>query len=648
MRRGSTRRSAIATTQSPAQAQSHLRNIMADSTTPVTQSPAALSGAADGPAGQYVVIARRYRPQSFDELIGQEHVRQAMAGAIESQRVGHAYLFTGARGVGKTSSARILAKCLNCVHGPTANPCNDCEICRDISAGVDVDVLEIDGASNRGVDEIRQLRQNVAVRPSRARFKIYIIDEVHMLTREAFNALLKTLEEPPEHVKFIFCTTEPEKVPITIHSRCQRFDFAGIAPSAIVARLADICQHEGVDAEPAALEIIARRAAGSMRDSQSLLEQVLACCGKQLTADSLHKLLGTASGRRFAHIVEHLVARSTAAALAELDAAVAEGVDVGQLLEQLLGYFRDVMAAGVGCKADAFLHATSADEAQVRAAADRLGIESTLAVLQILDQTLARLRLSTHARTLAEIALVRICKLEDLQDLSTLIAAVRGGLEESPANSPASGGSLGQKKNLAEPQRAAMPSSPAPTATTHTPAARGEAPPMPEDEAPGDATSGVHADAPQASAGSTSIGSKTVTPLTPENAAALWQQTLASLSDMVADQAALYDRVTLAAENRLAVYFPNKYNSCKEFCQRSDQTAKLERKLAELTGRITRLEFHVDEPSAGATASRPTAQRARPSDRAQHPLVRRAMELFAATPFRIEEPADKPTAENSS
>ncbi len=221
-------------------------------------------------------MARRYRPQRFEELIGQEHVVRALQGAIAAKRVGHAYLFTGARGVGKTSAARILAKALNCVHGPTPTPCNECDICQSISAGSDVDVLEIDGASNRGIDEIRQLRQNVNVRPSRARFKIYIIDEVHMLTREAFNALLKTLEEPPEHVKFIFCTTEPAKIPVTILSRCQRFDFAGIHLPSIVERLAQIVEAEGVTAEPEALAILARRAGGSMRDSQSLLEQLLA------------------------------------------------------------------------------------------------------------------------------------------------------------------------------------------------------------------------------------------------------------------------------------------------------------------------------------------------------------------------------------
>src|SRR5438270_7295020 len=224
----------------------------------------------------YTVLARRYRPQQFADLVGQEPVAQALTNALKSNRVAHAYLFTGARGVGKTSTARILAKALNCVRGPTATPCDACEICQSIAAGEDVDVLEIDGASNRGIDEVREIRQNVQYRPSRSRYKIYIIDEVHMLTPQAFNALLKTLEEPPPHVKFIFATTEVQKIPITILSRCQRFDFAGIGTAPIKERLRAIVENEGMRADDEALDMIARRAGGSMRDAQSLLDQLLA------------------------------------------------------------------------------------------------------------------------------------------------------------------------------------------------------------------------------------------------------------------------------------------------------------------------------------------------------------------------------------
>ncbi len=376
-------------------------------------------------AAEYVVVARRYRPQSFDELIGQEHVARALTNAISTHRVGHAYLFTGARGVGKTSAARILAKALNCEPGPTPTPCNACDICQSISSGDDVDVLEIDGASNRGIDEIRQLRQNVNVRPSRERFKVYIIDEVHMLTREAFNALLKTLEEPPEHVKFIFCTTEPGKIPITILSRCQRFDFAGIETASIAARLRQIVEAEGVEAEPTLWRLLARRADGSMRDSQSLLEQLLAFAPGRITVADVNRMLGTAGDERLAELLDRLAARDTAAALALVDAAAKEGVDLGQLLEQLLAYLRDCMAAAVGCPGEMFLSASPTSWPNILQSAERLGLETVLAAMQILDQTLARLRSTMQGRILVELALVRLCQLEAMAALPELIAELR-------------------------------------------------------------------------------------------------------------------------------------------------------------------------------------------------------------------------------
>ena len=370
----------------------------------------------------YVVVARRYRPQTFGELIGQGHVAKALEQAIRSGRIGHAYLFTGARGVGKTSAARILAKALNCVEGPTPTPCGVCDICRSVASGDDVDVLEIDGASNRGIDEIRQLRQNAGVRPSRARMKVYIIDEVHMLTKEAFNALLKTLEEPPEHVKFIFATTEPNKIPITILSRCQRFDFAGIEAVSIGERLSQIAQAEGVAIDDEALQTLAVRAAGSMRDSQSLLEQLLAVVNERITVDDVNSLLGIAPAARVAELAERLADRDAAGALALLDAAITGGADAGQLIDQLMGYYRDVMALAVGCPPERMLYALPAQHEAAGALGGRLGVNTLLAVLQVLDQTAARLRVSVHERTLADMAIVRIASLENLDDLSQTIA----------------------------------------------------------------------------------------------------------------------------------------------------------------------------------------------------------------------------------
>jgi DNA polymerase-3 subunit gamma/tau len=413
-------------------------------------------------AGRYVVIARRYRPQTFEELVGQEHVARALQQAIDSDRVGHAYLFTGARGVGKTSAARILAKALNCVNGPTPTPCNACDVCLGVSTGDDVDVIEIDGASNRGIDEIRQLRQNVAVRPSRVRYKIYIIDEVHMLTKEAFNALLKTLEEPPEHVKFIFATTEPQKIPITILSRCQRFDFAGISSSAIQERLAQIAAAEGVEVEHDALQILASRAAGSMRDSQSLLEQLLAAGRDRITAEDVNSLLGIAPAERLSGLIRHLAARDAAAALAELDATIAGGVEVGLLLDQLVGYFRDAMAAAVGCKCDQMLYALPSQAEEVADIAEKLGMPAILAIGQILDHTGARMRVSMHARTLVEMAVVRICQLEELDDLAAMIAELRG-TDGAPRAETAGAGRVASTGTLS-PSLASTAERPAPAA----------------------------------------------------------------------------------------------------------------------------------------------------------------------------------------
>ena len=561
-----------------------------------------------GAAGQYVVVARRYRPQAFDELIGQEHVSKALANAIETNRVGHAYLFTGARGVGKTSAARILAKALDCEHGPSANPCNRCDICQSISSGDDVDVLEIDGASNRGIDEIRQLRQNVNVRPSRALFKIYIIDEVHMLTREAFNALLKTLEEPPGHVKFIFCTTEPTKIPITILSRCQRFDFAGILTSSIATRLSQIVDAEGFKAEPEALEILARRAAGSMRDSQSLLEQLLAFAPGRITVSDVHGMLGTAGDERLAVVVGHLVDRNAAAALADLDAASTEGVDVALLLEQLFGYFRDCMAAAVDCPAETFLYASRSNQQEVARAGKRLGLTTILAVMQIVEQTLSRMRYSTQGRILAELALVRICALEDLDDLATLITELRSG-------NPASGN---------QPPRPAPASRPP-----------GRPPASEQRPAP---------DPLKSSGDQTATSDRPMVELQPENAAEIWSRALSKMSGMVVEQAKEFDRAALAAPNRLVISFKSRYALAKSSCERSEQVARFEGALAAVTGRVVRVSFAVteDEPDAAqrlsAGPARPVSPHQRLLEAVENPMIRRAGELFGAQPTRVDNP----------
>lgn len=372
----------------------------------------------------YVVVARRYRPQTFEQLVGQNQVSRALGNAIETNRVGHAYLFTGARGVGKTSTARIFSKCLNCVTGPTLTPCGKCDACEAIASGEDVDVLEIDGASNRGIEEIRQLRSFVSVRPTRSRYKIYIIDEVHMLTKEAFNALLKTLEEPPPHVKFIFCTTNPEKMPITVLSRCQRFDFAPVVADEIKERLRYIVQAEGAEAEDDALTLLARRAGGSMRDSQSLLEQLLAFSSGKITVAAVHQMLGTAPGGRVESLVDAIADGQAGRALEEIHFAVAEGADVGQILEQLTGYFRDLLVLGVGCHTDVLLQLDPDQIATGKNWAASMGTARILASLQIFDWALARMRQSTQIRCLLEIAVVQASSLAAMSSLATAMETV--------------------------------------------------------------------------------------------------------------------------------------------------------------------------------------------------------------------------------
>ncbi len=373
------------------------------------------------PAGaEYTVLARRYRPQQFADLVGQEAVAQALVNAIESGRVAHAYLFTGARGVGKTSCARILAKALNCTKGPSATPCDECEICQAITSGEDTDVIEIDGASNNGVDNIRELRANVQYRPTRSRNKIYIIDEVHMLSTGAFNALLKTLEEPPAHVKFIFATTEVQKVPVTILSRCQRFDFGGISITRILDRLQEIVAAEGMEADDEALETIARRAGGSMRDAQSLLDQLLAFSGKKLTVDTVHQLLGTAHEERVLALAGAVLAKDAKQVLEILNDIANQGQQLGELLDQLIEYWRDMMVVNSAGLAGQNVSVTSARRETLEQHAKQPSLDTILAGMDVFVTAKQRMARSSHARAIIEMALVRLCQLEDLVPIAQI------------------------------------------------------------------------------------------------------------------------------------------------------------------------------------------------------------------------------------
>ena len=291
----------------------------------------------------YQVFARKYRPQTFDDVVGQEHITRTLKNAIAQNRLAHAYLFVGPRGTGKTSTARILAKCLCCVKAPTTEPCGVCDPCREIAAGISLDVLEIDGASNNGVEQVRELRDNVRYAPTRGTYKIYIIDEVHMLTSAAFNALLKTLEEPPEHVKFIFATTEPQKVLPTILSRCQRFDLRRIPAPLIAAHLQKIADHEQIALAGDAADAIARGAEGGLRDAESMLDQLVAFCGERIALDDVLGIFGFTAPETVARMAGHLLERQTSETLAVLDEQSEGGKDLLRLLSELIAHLRNLL-----------------------------------------------------------------------------------------------------------------------------------------------------------------------------------------------------------------------------------------------------------------------------------------------------------------
>nr|WP_232337236.1 DNA polymerase III subunit gamma/tau [Thermoactinomyces sp. CICC 10523] len=368
----------------------------------------------------YRALYRVWRPQRFEDLVGQEHVTKTLMNALREQHLSHAYLFHGPRGTGKTSAAKILAKAVNCEHGPAPEPCNECEACRRITEGAIMDVVEIDAASNRGVDEIRDLRDKVKFAPTEVRYKVYIIDEVHMLTTEAFNALLKTLEEPPPHVIFILATTEPHKLPPTIISRCQRFSFRRFSFEQIVSRMKFICESMGIPYENGALLAIARAADGGMRDALSLLDQVLAFSGERLDEQAVIQVTGAAPKEIMFRILEDLEQENPASALKRLEEAIASGMEPEKLIQDLIHTCRDMLL---------YLTAPDLDEISYFAAdphasdlAKRLGSDRISEMMDQLIHYQQQIKWVAHPRILLEMAFVRLSARRKKQELAEVPA----------------------------------------------------------------------------------------------------------------------------------------------------------------------------------------------------------------------------------
>ena len=630
-------------------------------------SPSASDVGAPAAAG-YQVVARRYRPQRFAELVGQEHVARGLSRAIEAGRIGHAYLFAGARGVGKTSAARIYAKALECAGRSGGEPCNACETCTAIAAGQDVDVIEIDAASNRGVDEMRQLRQNVAVRPAHGRYKIYIVDEVHMLTREAFNALLKTLEEPPAHVKFVLCTTEPEKLPITILSRCQRFDFQTVDAPAIARRLAQIVESEGASVAAEALGLIARRAAGSMRDSQSLLEQLLGAATGPIGVDDVHAVIGTGREERVGALVACLAARDARGAIAAFDEAISGGADPGGVLEQVMAALRDALLASVGCGPE-LMGSGGAIGLDLAALGRDTGTVTLLAMLQIIDHALARMRTSSHAAVLAEMAIVRLASLDDLEGLADAVArvaAVAPGqrspvAERAPAAHVQSGGRIppGEKKKADLTAAAAGESAGAVSigdnaAGQDEPVEITRGGPGPEAGSQRAPEPGANPPVDRAAVAEPAVAAGGVDHSAGEPLE-VWRQATDTLSGLAVDFAHLAVRAAWR-DGLLEVVLPPTSGGAASFLRRPEVSASITRALQEICGREVRHGIivevaarpaagasRVDDPPEGGERTPRTApsQAALVREVATHPLVVRAQAVFDAAIRKVEPPRQR-------
>jgi len=385
----------------------------------------------------YQVIARKYRPQRFEDVVGQEHVTQTLANAIRQTRIAHAYLFCGPRGTGKTTIARIFAKCLNCTGGPKINFPDDDPRCVEIAEGRSLDVIEIDGASNRGIEEIRELRDTVKYAPASSRFKIYIIDEVHMLTKEAFNALLKTLEEPPAHVKFMFATTEPEKVLPTILSRCQRFDLRRIPSALIVKHLALIAGQEKVHIDEAALYAIARGADGGMRDAESTLDQLISFCGDKIEEPDVLSMFGLAAQGQILALSRAVLGGEVEGALRELSELAGHGKDLGRLLSDLLGHFRNLLIYQVSRGDMNILEVSEAEAASLKEQSASVSAEALTRIMEVLTDCETRLRDAASKKILIEVALLKAIEARSAVSIDTVLRQLQ---QLRSANGIGSGG----------------------------------------------------------------------------------------------------------------------------------------------------------------------------------------------------------------
>lgn len=536
----------------------------------------------------YIVIARKYRPQTFQEVMGQDAVSTTLRNAIEMCRIGHAYLFTGPRGVGKTSMARIFAKALNCKEGPTITPCGKCPACAEIEQARSLDVMEIDGASNRGIDEIRALRENVRFSPSSGKFKIYIIDEVHQITTDAFNALLKTLEEPPAYVKFIFATTSAQKVPATILSRCQRFDFRRIPSDLIFSTLKEICKKEKIKIEDDALYVIAQAADGSFRDSQSILDQIASSTQDKITKKDVVFSLGALQEEKLFEIMDAIAARDAKAAILTLHSVLSEGKDPALFLEKFLEHVRNLLFTHISDDLSGLIEASDSYKKELARQKSSFSKEELFYFFSVITHTLQLMRRFEMKRVPLEMALIKLSQRVPMENLSEVLEKLKAG---GPAVSSAPQAS-----------RPAV-SAPAPVRPTPPPAAPAAVIPPPpvhkrrqeEEEVP---------ELEELPSDDVELGAVYREPKN-VSVESVWQAVIAKLrTEKISVASYLAEGELLGlSQGFVKVAFPERLNFHRECLEINENKRLIEKNLTEALGQEIRIEFESVKEISGKTAA---------------------------------------------